>query len=403
MSQGNRRHAGSAAALVVCLALALFFGTSAAAQTRGAPTPGPTQQIQFAPAVDCYPIAHADSKTIIRSVDGLLDEYNDGSLWLQLQADLKAILSTCTFAAPLGQITPDDFKLRTFLVTLMSNDHGPYFVVVPQQEPYSMTLLGARSVNAIILGDSKAKSDKAPSDFFIATLVQNQLDAGSASVVRVPAPLVTNKFSLPVKRPAASRRAADLDATMYAYAAPGIVLPFSRASISEAGTVTVEDPASGTSAEVKIATAYANTPKVHLTFTGVAGAVIGSPHGPQRMTVDAGKYASDPLSHSLTMATVAWHPKPYDSSLSEMSQAERWAVLFGAVLTPAAGIGLGVSFGVLRDFAIDGGVIGVWVPSAPSGSGLGSDVTVGSNQNQLGNRFNTALFIGAAYVFRQGR
>jgi hypothetical protein len=171
MPQGKRPTVGSARALVAVVALAFFCSSSVAAQTRGQRAPGPTQKIEFAPAVDCYPIEHPDSKAILKSVDDLLDEYNDGSLWLQLQADLKAILSTCTLAAPLGPVTPDDFKRRTFLVTLVSNDHEPYFVVVPQQEPYSMTLLGAKSVNAIILGDARAKSDKAPSDFFIATLV----------------------------------------------------------------------------------------------------------------------------------------------------------------------------------------------------------------------------------------
>jgi hypothetical protein len=175
---------------------------------------------------------------------------------------------------------------------------------------------------------------------------------------------------------------------MFAFAAVGITLPFSRASILEAGTVTVKAPASGTPADVKISTTYANTPTVHLKFTAVAGAVIGSLYGPQKMKVDAGKYASDPLSHSLTMATVAWHVKPYDSSLSEMSQAERWAVLVGGVLTPAAGVGLGLSFGIIRDFAINAGVMGVWVPSAPSGLGLGSDVT--TNPQQLENKLNTA-------------
>jgi hypothetical protein len=73
-------------------------------------------------------------------------------------------------------------------------------------------------------------------------------------------------------------------------------------------------------------------------------------------------------------------------------------VLVGGVLTPAAGIGFGASFGILRDFAINAGVIGVWVPSAPPGSSLGSDVS--TSQQQLVNKVNTALFLGGNYVFR---
>ena len=99
------------------------------------------------------------------------------------------------------------------------------------------------------------------------------------------------------------------------------------------------------------------------------------------------------------MVTVAWHVQPYDSSLSEMSRAERWAVLVGGAPTLATGIGLGVSFGVMRGFANDGGIVGMWVPSAPSGVTIGSVVATDSNQQQLVNRFNTGLLIGGNYVF----
>jgi hypothetical protein len=382
-------------------------GGGAAAQESTQPgTPGPTPtKVEFTSAVDCYPVTRADSKHTVKSVDDLVNEYNDGRLWLQLQADLKAILSTCQFAPRLTPLTPGDFTSRTFLVTLISSDHRPYYVVVPQPQPYSMTLLGVRSVNAIILGDSQARGDKVPSNFlFMSTQVRNPLEA------RIPAPakqagaaFATNTLSLQDSRVEAATGSRDPAATMYAYAAAGIVLPFRRASISEAGTVTVKDPASGTLADVRVATTYANTPRVHFEFAAVVGAVVGPMHGPQRMKVDAGKYASDPLSHALTMVTVAWHPKPFNSSLSEMSRAERWAVLFGGVLTPATGVGLGVSFDIMRNVAINSGVIGVWVPSAPSGSNVGSDAVIDPSHNQLMHQFTTGLFVGVNFSFSQGR
>jgi hypothetical protein len=153
---------------------------------------------------------------------------------------------------------------------------------------------------------------------------------------------------------------------------------------------------------VKISASYANTPRVHVEFTAVAGGVVGPFYGPQKMKVDAGKYASDPLSHSLAMVTMAWHIKPYDSSLADMSHADRWALLIGAVLSPATGIGVGVSFGIMRGFALDAGVIGVWASTAPTGSGIGSDATTNANDEQLANRFNAAIFIGGNYVFSRG-
>ena len=390
------------------LAAALFFVSSAAAQTQGKPNgeaggPTPTK-IAFTSAVDCYAITHPDSTEAIQSVDDLVDEYNDGTLWLQLQADLEAILSTCQFDSPLGQITSDDFESKTFLVIFVAKNQQPYHVVVPQQQPYSMTLLGVKSVNVIILGDANVRSDRAPSDFILmSTQVADPLEVRIPALVKkTAASFVGKAYSLPVKSSRAPVRSKDPSATMYAYAATGITLPFSRAAVSEAGTIRVKDPESGSMADVKISTTYTNRPKISLEFTAVAGAVIGPVYGPQKMKVDAGKYASDPMSHSLTMVTVAWHPRSYDSSLSDMSQAERWAILIGGVLTPAAGVGLGVSFGIMRGFAIDSGVIGVWVPSASSGLNPGSDVTADANQRQLVNRFNAAMFIGGNYVFARG-
>jgi hypothetical protein len=338
---------------------------------------------------------------VIKSVDDLVDEYNDGSLWLQLQADLKAVLSTCQFADPLGQIASDDFESKTFLVIFVATNQQPYYVVVPQERPYSMTLFGVKSVNAIILGDAKAESDSAPSDFtLMSTQVENPLETRIPALVEeAAASFVSKTFSVRVKSSRTPTRSNEPNATMYAYAAAGITLPFTRASISETGTIRVKDPASGAVADVKTSTTYANRPKIRLEFTAVAGAVVGPFHGPERMKIDAGRYASDPLSRSLAMITATWHPRPYDSSLSEMSQAERWAVLIGGVLAPAAGVGLGMAFGISRDFAIDGGVIGVWVPSAPAGLNVGSSAPTAPNQEQLPNCFTSALFIGGHYVF----
>jgi len=362
--------------------------SSASAQPQRDPgrIPGPrSKTVEFSAATDCYPVANPDSSTAIGSVDDLVDEYNDGGLWPQLQTDIKALLATCAFAVPL---TPDDFRTRTFIVTLVSNKQEAYNVVVPQRQPYSTTLPGVRSVNAIILVDAKSKSDKPPRNFmFMSMEVQDPLKAQIASTDDAPASIASRNGSA---------------AAVSAYAARSIPLPFGQASIIEAGIVTVKDPVSGTSTEVPIAITYTNTPKVHLEFTAVAGAIVGPFFGAQKMKVDAGRYASDPLSHSLTMATVAWHLKPYDSSLSEMSAAERWAVLVGGVLTPAAGVGVGVSFGIIRRFSISAGMVGIWVPSAVPGSGVGSPVATDASQKQLENTFNRALFIGGAYVFRQG-
>jgi hypothetical protein len=135
MLECKRRCLIPTGALVACSALGLVFVSSVAAQTPGkssGESGGPTPtKITFTSAVDCYPVTRPDSAEVIKAVDSLVDEYNDGSLWLQLQADLKAVLSTCQFADPLGQIGSDDFESKTFLVIFVATNQQPYYVVVP--------------------------------------------------------------------------------------------------------------------------------------------------------------------------------------------------------------------------------------------------------------------------------
>jgi hypothetical protein len=412
MRRARRRAVDSTGILGVLVAATLIVVSPAAAQTPSSPDAdsatarplGPTPtRIEFTRAIECYSLSPTNTNGAVRSVDDLVEEYLNGRLWPQLQADLTAILSTCKGAEQLAQILPGESRSRRFVVTFIGSNRQPYYVVVPQKQPYSMTLLGVTAVNAVILVDSAMSSGRAPSDFmFMSTPIQNPLEARIPAVVMQSLPSAASRPSPePVTRSQAPPTSAAPPATMYAHVAAGILLPFSRASILEAGTIAVRDPATGAVSVVKIATTYANTPKVRFEFNFVAGAVVGEMHGAQPMKVDAGRYASDPLARALTMATLAWHPRPFDSSLSKMGQAERWSILVGGVLTPAAGVGVGLSCGIIRGFAVNTGVVGLWARSAPPGSAIGSEVVTDSDQHQLQNRFTAALFVGGSYVFRQ--
>ena len=157
------------------------FADAAPQESRPVGIPGATPtRIRFAAAADCYAVTDPVSKRVVKSVDDLVAEYDDGGLWSELQADLEAVLSACRFAAPLSRLTPGDFTSMTFLVTLVSNDRQPYHVVVPQPQPYSVTLLGISSVNAIVLGDAVAKGDGTPNFMLRSTKVRTASEARMA-------------------------------------------------------------------------------------------------------------------------------------------------------------------------------------------------------------------------------
>ncbi len=71
--------------------------------------------------------------------------------------------------------------------------------------------------------------------------------------------------------------------------------------------------------------------------------------------------------------------------------------MFGAVLTPAAGIGVGASIGIIRGLSANVGYVWVWVPTSSSGTAAGTPAPGGS---QLSQKVNHGLFIGGGYVFK---
>jgi hypothetical protein len=115
------------------------------------------------------------------------------------------------------------------------------------------------------------------------------------------------------------------------------------------------------------------------------------------MSVNNDKYVSSPVSHSMTMAAVAWHFVPYDSTRPTMTGAERWSVLTGVVLTPNAGVGAGLSFGLLRGLAINVGELVIWNPTSVNGAAPGSAAPTGVSQ--LSHKPSYGTFLAGNYVF----
>ena len=273
----------------------------------------------------------------------------------------------------------------------------PYFVVLPEQQPYNLTIAGSTSVVPVVLTDATARRDT-PADFrLMSSRVEDPVQAQIPAFVKEIAGVVIKQYGAVAKH----------NPRMWAYAADEVELPFSRASIVESGTVTLGCDAGSTEAsyprlapcprgknsiDVEIAATYANTPKTRIDFAAVAGGVLGPYRGHLKMKVDGGRYASDPAMHGVTMAAIAIHLKRYDATLPRIGAAERWSLLAGAVLTPAAGVGSGVSFTCLRGFAINAGEVILWVPT---GSSPGALAPAGSNQ--LPHRYSFGTFVGASY------
>lgn len=315
------------------------------------------------------------------TTEELAAKYDDGANWSALQDHLAQIIKGCDLRPPSRDLVT--------VVTFIRRD-TPYTVVVPSTQPYSLTLLGKKEVRVVVLVDGGA-SVGVPTDFkFMSQRVANPLAGAVPSVVRTITDAVGK--ALPMVAPPPLPQVTP--PPLVAYAAQ-VSVPFTRATIEETGTVEVM--VDSKRKEVPVKATYTNTPLSALTFSTLAGALVGTVNGPERMKVDSGSYASDPLGRAVTMVTLMFH-KPFDSTLSEMSRAERWAGYAGAVLTPAAGIGAGVSIGIIRGLSANVGYAWVWVPTSANGAPAGTAVP--SDGKQLIHKMNHGLFVGGGYVFK---
>jgi hypothetical protein len=135
-------------------------------------------------------------------------------------------------------------------------------------------------------------------------------------------------------------------------------------------------------------------------FTAVAGVLAYKIHklSQPKVKLDSGVYADDAPSRGFTMVAVAWHPVPYDSARSTMSRPERVSILFGAAVTPAAGLAVGLSvkpFSGLRGLAFTGGLTYLVISTVPKNLDVGA--VVGKTSLRTGQQFY--YFGGISFAF----
>jgi hypothetical protein len=177
------------------------------------------------------------------------------------------------------------------------------------------------------------------------------------------------------------------------------------------GSVSPDDPAQTSNQhagendnnKVAISGSYVNAPATHLELGAVVGAFVGPEFLHAQMKVDGGKYASNPLSRAMTMAVASYRFWPLDADGTTKTERQRWAMFAGGVLTPAPGLGGGVSRTLIKNLAADIGWAAMWVQSAPGTSKAGDTVVTDSKGNQLNYRWTNAFFAGGTFVFSGGK
>lgn len=109
-----------------------------------------------------------------------------------------------------------------------------------------------------------------------------------------------------------------------------------------------------------------NAPLTKLSFGLMTALSFGRTFDKPRAKVDDGVLADDPLDRQVNMVVLNSAFRAYDADMFAPTRAEMWRWYAGAVVSPAFGLGGGVSFLPLRGLGINFGYAVMWV-SAPKG------------------------------------
>jgi hypothetical protein len=128
---------------------------------------------------------------------------------------------------------------------------------------------------------------------------------------------------------------------------------------------------------------------------GLIAAVIVDRSGDPRVKVDSGKISADPVSGTLTMATVNFHPLGFDPKSMEPSRGERFRLFAGATLTPEFGLGGGVGYGIIRGLSVNLGYAWLRVDALKHSDRV--EQAPSNSKDPFENGFSRVVFIGFGY------
>jgi hypothetical protein len=341
-----------------------------------------------------------------KEVSELLELYGDFGNWAKLQEALQKKIGECTKTVkePLGSKAASE---APYLVTLVTPTRN-VSVVVPQNDRYNPNMPGGpKSAYVMLLVESHAAEQKDVDTFSLASTkiddpVVSQIPAAvttfgtaiTGGLLAFKAPLAKGQYSI---QSFGAGTVVELDKfENVAFISAPVTLPSSNVTVSETGKLKMWDGKEAK--DVDVSATFTSKKLRHAEFTGVAGAFVGSLAGDEKMKVDGDKYASDPLKRAMTMVAIAWHPKAYDDTLPKPTKGERTSILLGGVLTPAPGLGAGVSVLLMRGIALNVGGAAMFVPT--SRGGLKPKDTVPDGNNQLRYGWTAGMFTGINYIFK---
>ena len=309
----------------VCLFWISAMGHPAEAQEAAAPK-GAAVGLPLKVTVGPSPL-----RCDVATIQELVAEFQDWSKWASLQAHLGSILKNCNIVLSPGTTKP-------VLVTLVLGDEA-HTVVFPQETAHSRTLKGVDIVTVVVVvGNDQALRMKSIDLTLMSSKVDDPLVTQIPDFIKTIVTAQTAPFTIRIPGVNDSKTIGGTPQKLAIYKSSELRLPFKRATIvqsgstvsGKAGTAANDDkPESNVKATVNVT--YANKPDSFIELQFAAGAFVGPVRGHEKMKVDSGKYASDPLGRALTMAAVAIHFAPYGDA-EKVTEGQRWAFLAGGVL-----------------------------------------------------------------------
>jgi hypothetical protein len=386
----------------LCVAVVRCLGAATTAAAQKKEESGPSKGGGLPSSVK---LERKECKLAEKEVTGFLELYGDFGNWRNLQDALQAKIQECTKKG--DQPGSKAASEAPYLVTLVTPVRN-VSVVVPQDDRYNPNMPGGpKSAYVMLLVEHHATEQEKVDTFSLASTkiddpVISQIPAAARSfgtaisggLLGFKAPLAKGQYTTQsVDRSLLEGEKRKVENVVF-ISSP-VALPFSNVTVSETGKLKMwEDKAQ----DVDVAATFTSKKMRRAEFTGVAGALVGPLAGDEKMKVDGEKYASDPLKRAMTMVAIAWHPKPYDDTLPKPTKGERTAILLGGVLTPAPGLGAGLSVLLLRGIALNVGGAAMFVPTARGGLKPKDAVPDGGNQLRYG--WTAGIFTGINYVFK---
>jgi len=331
----------------------------------------------------------------------------------KLVADFNAILGECKNEILTSKEDPNGVEDVWVIFILMTHPtdadgadpiivHYIGHVVSSERPPGTVTLPGIAKATWVYVTDKK---DDEVVGTIVSTPSVNPAVAQIGPLVAKLVPLAGGGKS--TDRKTLTPQAASKPHELYLSVAKDVQLPFRRATITENEYVktAIEKDHKASSTQVPGTETLLNVPRSWYTFDAAAGVVTGKVKGAQQATVAAvsangntgtSVYQTDPLSRAAALAGVTLHA-PYDSTTPKATPKERLGLSIAGVITPAAGIAVGGSYGT-RGIAFNVWYAWMFVSTTPSNKVIGDVVDQNANP-QLVTGTARAWIIGASYTF----